>query len=63
MSIISCEHDQGKTIINIHGKATDILALFAVLHEDLRKKFEDAGSLKEFDGAVDMIIKTTREGG
>lgn len=62
MSIISCEHDLGKTKITVNGKAADVFALFAVLHEDLREKFKNAGMLKEFDAAVDEIIRTTREG-
>lgn len=62
MSIISCEHEQGKVNIKIQGRGIEVLSLFAVIHEDLREKFKGEGRLEEFDAVVDEIIRTTREG-
>lgn len=62
MSIIKCEKERGKVNIEIQGRGIEILSLFAVLHEDLREKFNDAGRLKEFDAVIDEIIRETREG-
>lgn len=62
MAIIKVETKQGKCCTEIAGMAEELIAMFAVIHDNLREKFGDAGAQKAFDETVDFIIKISRGG-
>lgn len=60
MSKISVEHADGKLTVNIFGTGKELIALFAEIHEELRKKFKDAGMAEAFDSLVNHIIEVNK---
>lgn len=62
MSKICVEHADNKVSFDIEGTGKELIALFAMIHEDLRKKFKDAGMVEAFDCLVNHIIEVNKGG-
>lgn len=62
MCKISVEHADGKLTVNIFGTGKELIVLFAKIHEELRKKFKDAGKAEVFDSLVNYIIEANKGG-
>lgn len=60
MSKISVEHADNKVSFDIEGTGKELIALFAMIHENLRDKFKDAGMAEAFDYLVNHLIEVNK---